>query len=133
MSDRNKISDQNAPIQYNPKTDSCKVLSLLLSVFIPVILPVTVHSVHSNTLRDAQKSCIRMISRRNSRVFCELCSQKTPRGTLPVNSNERTTMLLWQSFLISLWSYLIYFYPASFIRSSTHSSSDKTEVFRQIS
>ena len=48
---------------------------------------VTVHSVTSNTLRDAQKSCIRMISRRNSRVFCELCSQKTPRGTLPVNSN----------------------------------------------
>ena len=48
MSDRNKISDQNAPIQYNPKTDSCKVLSLLLSVFIPVMLPVTVHS---NTLR----------------------------------------------------------------------------------
>ena len=48
---------------------------------------VTVHSVHSNALRDAQKSCIRMISRRNSRVFCELCSQKTPRGTLPVNSN----------------------------------------------
>ena len=50
MSDRNKISDQNAPIQYNPKTDSCKVLSLLLSVFIPIILPVTVHSIHSNTL-----------------------------------------------------------------------------------
>ena len=48
---------------------------------------VTVHSVHSNALRDAQKSCIRMISRRNSRVFCELCSQKTPRGMLPVNSN----------------------------------------------
>ena len=48
----------------------------------------TVHSVHSNALRDAQKSCIRMISRRNSRVFCELCSQKTPRGTLPVNSNR---------------------------------------------
>ena len=42
---------------------------------------VTVHSVHSNALRDAQKSCIRMISRRNSRVFCELCSQKTLRGT----------------------------------------------------
>ena len=42
----------------------------------------------SNALRDAQKSCIRMISRRNSRVFCELCSQKTPRGTLPVNSND---------------------------------------------
>ena len=49
---------------------------------------VTVHSVHSNTLRDAQKSCIRMISRRTSRVFCELCSQKTSRGTLPVNSNR---------------------------------------------
>ena len=50
---------------------------------------VTVHSVTSNTLRDAQKSCIRMISRCNSRVFCELCSQKTPRGMLPVNSNNR--------------------------------------------
>ena len=49
---------------------------------------VTVHSVTSNTLRDAQKSCIRMISRCNSRVFCELCSQKTPRGMLPVNSNN---------------------------------------------
>ena len=52
---------------------------------------VTVHSVHSNALRDAQKSCIRMISRRNSRVFCELCSQKTPRGMLPVNSNNMIT------------------------------------------
>ena len=51
-------------------------------------LLVTVHSVNINTLRDAQKSCIRMISRGNSRVFCELCSQKTPRGTLPVNSNR---------------------------------------------
>ena len=51
----------------------------------------TVHSVHSNTLRDAQKSCIRMISRRTSRVFCELRSQKTPRGMLPVNSNQNTT------------------------------------------
>ena len=28
-----------------------------------------------------------MISRRNPRVFCELCSQKTPRGILPMNSN----------------------------------------------
>ena len=37
---------------------------------------VTVHSVYSNTLRDAQKSC-------------ELCSQKTPRGMLPVNSNAK--------------------------------------------
>ena len=55
---------------------------------------VTVHSVTSNTLRDAQKSCIRMISRRNSRVFCELCSQKTPRGMLPVNSNIKITFLI---------------------------------------
>ena len=39
-------------------------------------------------LRDAQKSCFRMISRRGSRVFCERCPQKTPRGTLPVNSNK---------------------------------------------
>ena len=48
---------------------------------------VTVHSVHSNTLRDAQKSCIRMISRHTSRVFCELRSRKTPRRMSPVNSN----------------------------------------------
>ena len=54
---------------------------------------VTVHSVHSNALRNAQKSCIRMISRRNSRVFCELCSQKTPRGMLPVNSNTDSLLL----------------------------------------
>ena len=52
---------------------------------------VTVHSIHSNTLRDAQKSCISMISRRDSRGFCELCSQKTPRGMLPVNSNMKKT------------------------------------------
>ena len=32
-----------------------------------------------------------MISRRNSRVFCELCSQKTPRGTLLVNSRKKST------------------------------------------
>ena len=31
---------------------------------------------------------IHMISRRNSRVFCELCSQKTPRETFPVNSDQ---------------------------------------------
>ena len=49
---------------------------------------VTVHSVTSNTLRDAQKSCICMISRGMSRVFCDLRSQKTPRGTLAVNSNK---------------------------------------------
>ena len=48
---------------------------------------VTVHSVTSNTLHDAQKSCKSMISRRMSRVFCDLRSQKTPRGTVAVNSN----------------------------------------------
>ena len=62
---------------------------------------VTVHSVHSNALRDAQKSCIRMISRRNSRVFCELCSQKTPRGTLPVNSNLYFTLTTYSPFSTS--------------------------------
>ena len=54
---------------------------------------VTGHGMTSNTLRDAQKSCIRMISRCNSRVFCELCSQKTPRGMLPVNSNLKSSYL----------------------------------------
>ena len=49
---------------------------------------VTVRSATSNTLRNAQKSCVRMILRRNSRVFCELCSQKIPCETLPVNSKS---------------------------------------------
>ena len=31
--------------------------------------------------------------RRNSRVFCELCSQKTPRGMLPENSNKKASIL----------------------------------------
>ena len=31
-----------------------------------------------------------MISRRKPRVFCELCSQKTPRGILPMNSNNES-------------------------------------------
>ena len=30
----------------------------------------------------------RINSRGMSQVFCDLCSQKTPRGILPVNSNE---------------------------------------------
>ena len=67
---------------------------------------VTVHSVHSNALRDAQKSCIRMISRRNSRVFCELCSQKTPRGTLLVNSNTTFLNTLWNC-LFSLHDFMV--------------------------
>ena len=34
---------------------------------------------------------IRINSRRMSRVFCDLRSQKTPRGILPVNSNVTGT------------------------------------------
>ena len=70
------------------------------------LIMVTVHSVHSNTLRDAKNMNLlaqsprsivcfansiyanRINSRGMSRVFCDLRSQKTPRGTLPVNSNE---------------------------------------------
>ena len=66
---------------------------------------VTVHSVLSNTLRDAGNmnllvQCPRSIVcfanliytnrinlRSMSRVFCDLRSQKTPRGILPVNNN----------------------------------------------
>ena len=72
----------------------------------PGVKNVIVHSVHSNTLRDAKNmnllvQCPRSIvcfanliyanrinSRGMSRVFCDLRSQKTPRGTLPVNSNN---------------------------------------------
>ncbi len=71
----------------------------------PGVKNVTVHSVHSNTLRDAKNmnllvQCPRSIvcfanliyanrinSRGMSRVFCDLRSQKTPRGILAVNSN----------------------------------------------
>ncbi len=70
-----------------------------------LVLKVTVHSVPSNTLRDAgnmnllvqsPRSIVcfanliyanRINSRGMSRVFCDLRSQKTPRGILPVNSN----------------------------------------------
>ena len=75
----------------------------------PGVKNVTVHSVHSNTLRDAGNmnllvQCPRSIvcfanliyanrinSRSMSRVFCDLRSQKTPRGILPVNSNKNST------------------------------------------
>ena len=71
----------------------------------PGVKNVTVHSVHSNTLRDAKNMNLlvqsprsivcfanliyanRINSRGMSRVFCDLRSQKTPRGILPVNSN----------------------------------------------
>ena len=70
---------------------------------------VTVHSVPSNTLRDAKNMNLlvqstrsivcfanliyanRINSRSMSRVFCDLRSQKTPRGILPVNSNKNST------------------------------------------
>ena len=68
--------------------------------------PVTVYSILSNTLRNAGNmnllvQCPRSIvcfanliyanrinSRSMSRVFCDRRSQKTPRGILPVNSND---------------------------------------------
>ena len=71
----------------------------------PGVKNVTVHSVHSNTLRDAKNMNLlvqsprsivcfanliyanRINSRGMSRVFCDLRSQKTPRGILAVNSN----------------------------------------------
>ena len=71
----------------------------------PGVKNVIVHSVHSNTLRDAKNMNLlvqstgsivcfanliyanRINSRSMSRVFCDLRSQKTPRGILPVNSN----------------------------------------------
>jgi len=71
----------------------------------PGVKNVTVHSVHSNTLCDAGNmnllvQCPRSIvcfanliyanrinSHSMSRVFCDLRSQKTPRGILSVNSN----------------------------------------------
>ncbi len=75
----------------------------------PGVKNVTVHSVHSNTLRDAKNMNLLVQSTRSivcfanliyanrinshsmSRVFCDLRSQKTPRGILPVNSNKNST------------------------------------------
>ena len=66
-------------------------------------------TVHSNTLCDAKNMNLlvqstrsivcfanliyanRINSRGMSRVFCDLRSQKTPRGILPVNSNKNST------------------------------------------
>ena len=71
----------------------------------PGVKNVIVHSVHSNTLRDAKNMNLlvqstrsivcfanliyanRINSRSMSWVFCDLRSQKTPRGILAVNSN----------------------------------------------
>ena len=53
----------------------------------------TVHSVPSNTLRDAQKrqkTPFRVAILGVSVTSAALHSQKTPRGILPVNSNENT-------------------------------------------
>ena len=71
---------------------------------------VTVRSVRSNALCEAQKdepSCDkhkkqRLLRKLNSRVFCELCSQKTPRGTLPVNSD-----FIFQTFSGSVRQFLL--------------------------
>ena len=75
----------------------------------PGVKNVTVHSVHSNTFRDAKNMNLlvqstrsivcfanliyanRINSRGMSRVFCDLRSQKTPRGILPVNSNVESS------------------------------------------
>ena len=54
---------------------------------------VTVHSVHSNMLAMHRLYANRIKSRGMSRVFCDLRSQKTPRGILPVNSNEKFTVI----------------------------------------
>ena len=72
---------------------------------------VTVHSIHSNTLRDeGNKNLLvqcpssivcfanliyanRINSRGMSWVFCDLRSQKTPHGILPVNRNDSWTIL----------------------------------------
>ena len=39
----------------------------------------------------------RINSRSMSRVFCDLCSQKTPRGILPVNSNWAIPIFIHES------------------------------------
>ena len=85
-------------------------------------------------LRAAQESCIRTIPRTASRDFCELCLQKTPRGTLPVEHNaivaghfflRKTSygmyLLFWTvthyvllfSVIIATWfyTYVIWIYP----------------------
>ena len=92
----------------------------------PGVKNVTVHSVHSNTLRDAKNMNLlvqstrsivcfanliyanRINSRGMSRVFCDLRSQKTPRGILSVNSNANSNgeYLLHQSIAVSLWIHL---------------------------
>ena len=47
-------------------------------------------TINSSKKSDAQKSCKSMISRWMSRVFCDLCSQKTPRGQWSWDNNEKS-------------------------------------------
>ena len=88
----------------------------------PGVKNVTVHSVHSNTLRDAKNMNLlvqstrsivcfanliyanRINSRGMSRIFCDLRSQKTPRGISPVNSNNSFQIACgnWTSSLVFL-------------------------------
>ena len=76
----------------------------------PGVKNVAVHSVHSNTLRNAKNMNLLVQSTRSivcfanliyanrtnsrciSRVFCDLRSQKTPRGILPMNSNQKLNL-----------------------------------------
>ena len=48
----------------------------------------------------------RINSRGMSRVFCDLRSQKTPRGILPVNSNNFRSLFLWKTITLVLTNVL---------------------------
>ena len=54
-----------------------------LSALRSCIFGIIVFPIYSNTLRKL-----------NSRGFCELCSQKTPRRTSPVNNNRIVTLIV---------------------------------------
>ena len=91
----------------------------------PGVKNVTVHSVHSNTLRDAKNMNLLVQSTRSivcfanliyanrinshsmSRVFCDLRSQKTPCGILPVNSNNKV-----HSF--STYTNILLYFPVAY-------------------
>ena len=64
----------------------CSVSEYASSWFPSCLSIVTAHSVLSNTLRDAQKLRICVISRLHNSGFWHIHA-KTPRGTAPVDSN----------------------------------------------
>ena len=89
MEDLMKIADENKLMPQNPPGLSQKLQlgCLYISYNLPKMLLFTLFTATRFAMHRIYAN--RINSRGMSRVFCDLRSQKTPRGILPVNSNRR--------------------------------------------